>query len=368
QTRIVNYLTRSDVPDEVKQKLAFQWEAEVGGTVEQNRETAGKLVADAITSIESEASANEAVYIEQLKIIQSKVDDNVLFSLGSINTQIDAIRERFDRMHAFETTIEANDTTFEKFSIEFPNSLDGNASMESALESFLEQEARILDAQKQRLEFASRSDSIDLPNLVAGLQISENIGKEILAAQNTLELEQNNELVKYYAEIQRMVNEVQKDFNSDKPEEERDIFGKTGTTVITIPGPNSGDSGYTKDVTDRERTALKMFDEFFSGTNVNLIEFGEPIGHPMEDLNSITRPTDQMLGSGTAVDEGSASQFRGLPKKTQAEWNLFATQLADAVTLINQRTQILTNDITSLNQEGNRHFEQMNNALRRSID
>ncbi|EAV40747.1 hypothetical protein SIAM614_00857 [Stappia aggregata IAM 12614] len=367
QTRIVEYLSRPDVPDEVKQKLAFLWEAEVGGTVEENRAAAGERVEAAIKEIGAAESEFDESYLDQLEILQLKISKNVLFSHASIDAQIDSVKERFERMNAFEVSVKFKDDRPSGLKFSLPSSLDNGVSMTAALETLLEQEKRMVEVQKQRLNFASSGSALDLPSLVAGLQLFDNIEKEVEAAEKTIELEQNNELVRYYTVMQGILNETQKSFNGEKPEEERDVFGNKGNDPVRVGIPVAVD-GDDADLTEEERTALMMFDDFFSGGN----SFEGENSHPMETLNKVTRPFDDILpDESTTIDEinDDGIVFDGVfPQKTQAQWNLFSTQIADAVTVINQRTQILTNDITTLNQEGNRHFELMNNSLRRSVD
>ncbi|QFT33968.1 hypothetical protein FIV00_25960 [Labrenzia sp. THAF82] len=421
QTRIVNYLTRSDVPDEVKQKLAFQWEAEVGGTVEQNRETAAALVEAAREKIEAADSKFDEPFLTQLDIIDEKITETAIFSLGTLQAEADGVLERFERVSSFEKSV--------SLSYQFPeesnradtfavNSSDFDASMKETLTQLVDQEKRFVDLKRQRLSIAKADNQFDLPTLVAAFQITYNIEKDIVSAQKTLELEQNNEVVKFYSDLQRMLQEVQKKFDPSKPEEKRNIFGSTAssanTTGVFVPrkpghqasivalSPENIDfdfqgvnfdlivSDSNQNISTRDARTLAMFSRLTAGSGKS-----NATGHPIEEINSIERPLDNLfsgtldqfrldididnkpdniIDNSTNIDIDSdgkspdGSIFLVRETKTQAEWNLYSTQVADAITLLNQRTQILTNDITTANQEGNRHFEQMNNALRRSID
>ena len=80
--------------------------------------------------------------------------------------------------------------------------------------------------------------------------------------------------------------------------------------------------------------------------------------HPLEALRNISRPTHDMIHN----SNNTQNSFL----KTQ--WEAFGTQLSDAVSLINQNTQIKMNDINSANRQKNRHFDLANNALRKMAD
>ena len=85
--------------------------------------------------------------------------------------------------------------------------------------------------------------------------------------------------------------------------------------------------------------------------------------HPLEALRGIERP----LQGEILIFDNNGVRYR-YQAFTQSAWNLFSTQLADSVTLINQQSQILTNDISSSNQEKNRHYDLANGSWRRLND
>ncbi|MEL6683368.1 MAG: hypothetical protein AAFQ09_12110, partial [Pseudomonadota bacterium] len=98
------------------------------------------------------------------------------------------------------------------------------------------------------------------------------------------------------------------------------------------------------------------------------------VGHPIESLRGINRPTFDIIDpdDGQEIDvflpEDAEDLELELSRRSQNSWNIFASQLADTVTQINQESQILTNEISSLNRERNRHFDLANNSLRRLND
>lgn len=74
--------------------------------------------------------------------------------------------------------------------------------------------------------------------------------------------------------------------------------------------------------------------------------------HPLETLRGITRPQFEIVNN-----EGQLIRYKS------SAWSNMATQLSDAVTVINQETQIQMNAISTAEKEKNRYFEMANNAL-----
>ncbi|MEP3665957.1 MAG: hypothetical protein ABJN42_04390, partial [Roseibium sp.] len=356
--------------------LASVWGVQLGDTVAANRSVATALIQAAIDDdIRPRKSANEDLFTDQLDNLKALVDRNALFSLADIQREVDAVKERFDRVATFEESI-APDHIVEGGEDEVYhglNSTDNDATIVNGLKNFVAQEQRLLDLQNKRLEIAASSKSMDVPTLIAALQLTYNIEKEAEVAILTEEMQQQNALLKDYAEMQRIVNEALKHFSSgeDAAEETRDAEGsKDGTHVIWLPDknvvPHEGDEGIPKDnssLSTGERRVLIMFDDNYSGP------YTFKSGHPIEKLHGITRPLDNIV-SNVQAENTKDPYFvqQNLNKRSQSQWNIFSTQLADAVTLINQNSQILTNEISSMNQERNRHYDLANNALRRMND
>ncbi|MEO9776453.1 hypothetical protein [Roseibium sp.] len=377
QTLIVDYLAGLGTGGgDVRATLASVWGVQLGDTVAANRSVATALIQAAIDDdIRPRKSANEDLFTDQLDNLKALVDRNALFSLADIQREVDAVKERFDRVATFEESI-APDHIVEGGEDEVYhglNSTDNDATIVNGLKNFVAQEQRLLDLQNKRLEIAASSKSMDVPTLIAALQLTYNIEKEAEVAILTEEMQQQNALLKDYAEMQRIVNEALKHFSSgeDAAEETRDAEGsKDGTHVIWLPDknvvPHEGDEGIPKDnssLSTGERRVLIMFDDNYSGP------YTFKSGHPIEKLHGITRPLDNIV-SNVQAENTKDPYFvqQNLNKRSQSQWNIFSTQLADAVTLINQNSQILTNEISSMNQERNRHYDLANNALRRMND
>ena len=166
--------------------------------------------------------------------------------------------------------------------------------------------------------------------------------------------------------MQDIINRVLQAFNTgeDAADEERDIAGR----LIGSEGRrfNSDDLGDVENQHELLVLATVMFDDGFGGNSG---------GHPIENLRNILRPDNDLidfvpgvLTQGTPGRLVTTPIVNSLNRFSQNAWNIYGTRLADAVTQINQQSQILTNEISSLNRERNRHFDLANNALRRLND
>ncbi len=344
QEAIVEYTSKPEIPDEVKEGLALAWNVTIGGTVEENRNSATQIIQDAIDDIKANDSSNADDYIAQMELLKSFVDKNALISESNIQAEIDAIVERFTRMHTFEQAITSFDADYSVG--DNTMSLDNNETMRAGLQVFLDEEKRVLEAKNERLAQVSVAGVKDLASLISVLQLTYEIQREAEVAISTAELEQLNGLLSDHAEMQRLVNDALKDFSTgeDANEEQRDILGNESVGQVNLieDDPN---------LTNKEKLALAMFESS-----------GVTKAHPLETLYGITRPTQNIMNSRadrTEVD---------LIAKSQSDWNIFQTQISDAVTLVNQQAQILSNDVSTFNQEQNRHFEMANTALKRMMD
>ncbi|MEI2384504.1 hypothetical protein [Breoghania sp. JC706] len=366
QALIADYTTalNATAPDVVAD-LAAAWGVSLGATATSYREAMKALVQEKIDFIENDGSANRDLFTDQLNLIIERIDKNSLFSSANINSEISDIVDRYTRMRQFEKAVSAQSFSDSVTVPEKLNSLDNNVTITSGLESFLAQEKRLLELAKQRHSI-SQSGSLDgkrldLPSLISMLQLSYNIKKEAEVAVLTEELQQQNALLRDYAAMQKLVNDVLKTFPSGEEgsKQKRNIDGTTDEKVVSGADPNW--STANMDLDTQERRAMIMFDSYYSGPNLL------KLGHPLEDLRGITRPLED-FSKRKVINDKTKEEATVLVTKTQSAWNIYSTQLADAVTLINQNSQILTNDISSMNQERNRHFDLANNALRRLND
>lgn len=349
QSKIAVYINDEDFPETLRVALEVQWGLETGAGEDMKQ-----LIDDLIKSMKEINETNSADYIDQLKLIKQQLDKAAMFSQVEIAAQVQRIKERFDRMNVFDESIRSQVITVGGKTLSaspfIGSSLDGGATIKSGFNLFLAQEKRMLEAQRQRLAVLTMRN-LDVPTLISILQMTYNVRKEVEVTLLTEELQQYNALLKDYSVMQQLLNDVLKDFSSGKDDEKLTIGGKEGASSLTT----------------EELKAVGMFQDLGS-----LNEF---FRHPLEVLRNINRPRDQIFVSfGFAVPPGSnttataISPTGGTVAKTQSQWSIFSTQLADAVTVINQQSQILTNDISNFSQEQNRHFELANSALRRLMD
>lgn len=108
-------------------------------------------------------------------------------------------------------------------------------------------------------------------------------------------------------------------------------------------------------LTEAEMRVLGMFsaDSWGSGDG------GRYQGHPIEELYNIGGRPRQKLSDDTTEGVGSLALQR------RDYWDKWSTQLADTVTILNQKNQLKQNEIDTDTKQGNRHFDLGTNALRK---
>jgi hypothetical protein len=95
---------------------------------------------------------------------------------------------------------------------------------------------------------------------------------------------------------------------------------------------------------------------------INDFIFEDDRTHPLESLYGASRPSISI------VDTRPNAADHSLKLMTKGEWDSFATQLNETVTILNQQNQIRQNEIQNAEKQANRHFELGNNALRKMND
>lgn len=299
----------------------------------------------------------KAVFTDQIDNIQTRAEQSSFFDLIEIRSRIDDIVRRAERANEFFVVVQTPPSPFvgndpdvdyggQNIDVNAPNGDDlSQSGIAASFNTFIAQETRLRDLDNQRLQLAQTGSLtggrlLDGPNLIAVFQLNYNLTREAEVNAETEELNQQNDLLRIYANVQQLVNDALREFSAgeDGANEERNILGSTegGTPFSSL-----------------------------SAEQQNLISFVEnhlvrrsTVSHPIESLRDINRPTLDIVN----VNNGSLKRF------SQNELNIFASQLADTVTQINQESQILTNEISSLNRERNRNFDLANNALRRLND
>lgn len=80
--------------------------------------------------------------------------------------------------------------------------------------------------------------------------------------------------------------------------------------------------------------------------------------HPIELLYGATRPR-------TTLSDDTNEGYGSLALQRRDYWDKWSSQLADTVTILNQKNQLKQNDIENDTKQGNRHFDLGTNALRK---
>ncbi|WP_341367306.1 hypothetical protein [Yoonia sp. BS5-3] len=307
----------------------------------------------------AEIAEFKAVFADQIENIETRAAESRFFALAEIQTRVEAILARANRANEFFITVENPPEQFIRNGVALSdqfinvNAPDGADTSQSGILAsfnvFIAQETRIRDLDNQRLQLAqtgllSTGRALDGPNLIAIFQLNYNLTREAEVNAETEELNQQNALLQVYANIQQLVNDALREFatGEDGAEEERNILG--------IKDDDQGISTLTA----TQRNLIAFVEDLLVGQST--------VSHPIESLRGINRPTLDIIANGDGDEEGTLNTF------SQNALNIFASQLADTVTQINQESQILTNEISSINRERNRNFDLANNALRRLND
>ncbi|MFD2251819.1 hypothetical protein FHS82_002373 [Pseudochelatococcus lubricantis] len=326
------------------------------------------------TSLTQMTESDRNLFIEQLNIIQQKLDKQVFFSTKTVNEEVSAILNRFKTAHAYgsvngesgareyshwKNPDNHSDGTYDAnraYRVDNIISLDKGASVATAYKTFIEQEKRLLELalSRQNTETTiSGGKNLDLPSIIFRLQLYYNLQSESLISIKSEEVNQQNELIKTYGYMQQRVS------------------------YITSKGKDSSRYVIPEDFHDQGATAFYQFEDRYKDVD-DLLYFGMPSmfdskpvarfnetsvyatqQHPIEALRNITRPSFSFF---TDADSQQNSRGQYADYKMSA-WSTFGTQLSDTVTLINQETQIQMNAISTLEKEKNRYFEMGNNAL-----
>ncbi|MEM6312183.1 MAG: hypothetical protein AAF754_19315 [Pseudomonadota bacterium] len=384
--------------ERIPDNLRTQIESVIGATSGPEAEAAlDTIIRDARNQVNEFFSASGAVdfsaaeidefrdvFTDQIDNIETRAAQSSFFALDEIRTRIDEILRRAERANEFfvvvqnppeprgriTVNLELDLFTLDDFPVDTPGqNLNVNApagddlsqsGIRGAFDTFIAQETRIRDLDNQRLQLAQTGTlgggrALDGPNLIAIFQLNYNLTREAEVNAETEELNQQNALLQVYAAVQQLVNDALREFGTgeDGAEEERDITG-------------SEDAGLFRDLTATQQNLVAFIED--------LLVRDSTVSHPIESLRGINRPTLDVIvnGEGANLDgrfeNGEfTAEFR-LNRFSQNELNIFASQLADTVTQINQESQILTNEISSINRERNRNFDLANNALRRLND
>ena len=317
--------------------------ASATNTVGEARTLVKGIVTAAITQMNNNrgnmSAADVDAFTDQLDNLNLRLDDMAVFSKTDIEEKVDDIKARYDRANAFKNyPAQGSATNFK--------STDDDATIIAGYAKFIEQEKRIRDLDNAKFDIsrtgAVQDKSLDVPNLVFLFQLYANLQTEAIVSSETEEIQQQNKFLQDYSAMQAIINRTLKVFDDtgdDAAKEKHRILDKADEGVVSEP----------------DLSVIRIFEEDNNGTHPS---------HPIEILRGLPRRPDGEFLRGTGSDSNKASNTNWL--KTQ--WDAFATELSDSVSLINQETQIKMNEINSMDKQKNRNFDLANNALRKMTD
>ena len=229
---------------------------------------------------------------------------------------------------------------------DYPTRPDASATAQGYT-TFMAQEKTILDLANRVNQLAGtgtltdpqsgRQQQLDVPNLVYLFQLYANLTGEAVLRADTEEVNQTNELLNEYAVMQKIINQTVAQIPPQNDSKD--------TPTTNLKGSNPDGS-----FTTAEQAIVAMFNnQYITAGGAT----GTPPSNPIELLNGITRPLNN-LSSGNSLS-------------AQA-WSSIGTSLSDAVTQINQASQLKMNDINADTKQKDRHFDLANTALQKAAD
>jgi len=306
----------------------------------------------------------------ELRILSEQLANSTIVSAADIQKKASDINDRFTRMLAFWDVVapvphnEAMgkpDATITVYTGVV--SQDGDLSgIQHGYQVFLAQEQQIANLANERMQLVRDNGiflgkHLDVPMLVYKFQsnYSDSLDAEVTA--DTEEVNQQNALLKTYAQIQDIINKTLSAFTK-ADDGSKVLYGATDDQTDT---GNSVD--YTNKLSSSDMHILSMFEDLLGAPGGNYE--GSPTGQlsPMEKILGISRPLFDFFRQ----NPGEDSNY-DLNSYSQPQWSTYGTRLSETVTLINQNSQIQMNDINSLSKEKDRHFDLANNALSKMAD
>jgi hypothetical protein len=182
---------------------------------------------------------------------------------------------------------------------------------------------------------------LDGPGLVSAYIYNLSIKIQSRNQYDTELFNQLNTLIKSYGVMQRLINETLDKFVSSSNDDLRVLGGslhQNQTELVNIDEIN---------LTPEERAAISMFMPRFTGSDF--------VKNPIEGEQGVDRP-EIYIGNRT----NNAGFFIPLDRQ---QWTTMLQELNDAVTLLNQNSQIQFNEITTTSQRRTVFFEAASDAL-----
>ncbi|MEL7347827.1 MAG: hypothetical protein AAFN17_08750, partial [Pseudomonadota bacterium] len=307
------------------------------------------------------------LFNRQVRLLEEQLSEMAIFSTDDIIAQVDEIADRYIRARYFGDAVGTGANA--GFTLSPSNGLirstwaadDGDAGVYrrnlidvdgtgpgtpvfSTFQNIIEQERVITSLAERRREFADQiyfqapqgttvqsaaQRRLDLPAIITFFQQMYNQKLEAEVNAATEEVRALNNLLNTYSAMQDMINSVLGGFSQDDIEKDR---SRSLDGVI-------------------QNASQARVAEFFDNTSVNTL-------HPVERIAGLdTRPTAEITSD--------VIPTVNLPAQRQSFWSNLNNRLSDAVTQLNQQTQLKQQDISSDDRQKNRHFDLANNAQRK---
>ncbi len=291
-----------------------------------------------------------------------------IFNVSNIETQITAILTKFQNAYALgqiPLSTGPNPPQNPSGSNTYTNidSLDNNAGINQGYQSIMQSERQILQVQQDNMtltQTGTLGEQLDAPDLIAYFMLGMKQTSDAINVEQTQMVSQQNSLLACYTQMEQIVAQVLQSTNL-----QGSATNQTNLAGESIPPPapqtgtsadlTQGTSGVQLTYTPQQLQLISMFNN--PGTL-----------NPIEALNSIARPTSNPQLIVTTVVPPATTPTYALSAMDSTQWNQFNTQLSDAVSQIQQTTQLATNNITTQQQEGDQEFALANNALSKALD
>jgi hypothetical protein len=291
------------------------------------------------------------VFLDQLDNLKRRAEGNAIFSPNDVATALAEIQTRWKRAAAFANVNEPSRTasatvgsgnaqkTITYLDGFITNESDGGiGTIRQAFQVFMAAERQILDLDNRRAAVAAGGRlgqrNLDAPTLIAQFQFSYNGKLEARLNADAQEINQFNVLLKLYTAFQAQINKVSGSFDTSKNDQVRGI--------------NTGEGNDAMNGSAQEPLVATFRDGTFGGG---------PQAHPLETIYNISRPLFNLVDA----------NYNQVTQRKNA-WDQNNATVSDKVTLINQQSQINSNNINSLDRQKNRHFDVANSALSKLSD
>lgn len=321
--------------DELKASFGFERREDARYDGLAFDEFVDKIEADMREQQGSMPDADMAVYISELEHLRESVNEQEIIKPATIRKKANDIRENFERAAHFINISAQSYGSDTQPDAHYSNviSLDNGVTVNNGYAVFIQAEREIAANESRLKDLLERARTLDPAILIMEIMRLNQAITDAKTLRESEELKQQNELLKTYAAMQNAVNETLRQFGEEKEGEVKRVtlFNKTSYA----------------DLTDQQKKIVSMFSTLFGKDGQR---------HPLESARSIERPLMDI------VDDKPGYP---LVAYTNAQWNTFATELSEVVTLLGQNTQLKMNDINTLRDMSTSQFEAAAKAITR---